>query len=92
MNRWQYCILGKPEPGPHTLIFSHSQGDALVRDFAAALGPAVKPERSNAGYLELDFAYAPPVRIAGMLGERGWELVSHAVDGGREFWTFKKQY
>ena len=52
----------------------------------------MKAEHSNHGFLHLNLNHTQPVYVAGMLGNEGWEMVSHAVlTGGHEYWTFKRE-
>jgi hypothetical protein len=91
MSQWQYCQLSNPGSGKDYVLFSHIQGTNLVEEFSSVLGRGLKAENSNPSYLHLNLNYTSSVIVAGLLGMRGWELVSHAVlTGGHEYWTFKQ--
>jgi hypothetical protein len=91
MPRWEYCMLSNPASGTDAVTFSHAQPEGMVAEFSGQLGKGLKAERSNNAYLHLNLSHTVPVRVAGLLGMRGWEMVSHAVlTGGHEYWTFKR--
>ena len=91
MTLWQYAQISNPASGADAVQFSHSQPAAIVAEFSAALGRGLKAEQSKPHYLHPNLNHTTSVRVAGELGARGWELVSHAVlTGGHEYWTFKK--
>lgn len=92
MRRWEYCMVSNPASGNDAVIFSHRQHEGIVQDFSAALGKGLKAENSRLDFLHLNLVHTHTTRVAGLLGERGWELVSHAVlTGGHEYWSFKRE-
>ena len=91
MARWEYCILSNPASGTDGVTFSHAQPEGMVAEVSGQLGRGLKAEQSNNGFLHLNLNHTVPVRVAGLLGNARWELVSHAVlTGGHEYWTFKR--
>jgi hypothetical protein len=52
----------------------------------------VESRASNNMFLHLNLNHTTAVRVAGLLGERGWELATHStLTGGHEYWTFKRE-
>ena len=91
MPNWEYCQIANPGSGTDSVQFSHTQSATLVQEVSKALGRGLKAERSGPGFLHLNLSHTNTVAVAGLLGMRGWELVSHAVlTGGHEYWTFKR--
>ena len=76
MTRWQYAWL-RDEP-QLSVFFSHAQGPALIPEFSAILGPMLFVQNSTEWVLSLDKNRVNLPYMAGLLGDRGWELV--AVD------------
>jgi len=74
MTRWQYAWL-KDEP-QLAVFFSHPQGPALIPEFSAILGPMLFVQQSTEWVLSLDKTKVNMPYLAGLLGDRGWELVS----------------
>lgn len=92
MPRWEYAMLSNPASGTDAVTFSHTQSPTIVEEFSKALGRGLKAEKSNPNFLHLNLGNTTPVRVAGVLGERGWELAAHSsLTGGHEYWTFKKE-
>jgi hypothetical protein len=73
MTRWQYAWL-KDEP-QLAVFFSHPQGPALIPEFSAILGPMLFVQQSTEWVLSLDKTKVNMPYLAGLLGDRGWELV-----------------
>ena len=70
---------------------AHPQPPNIVQESFAALARGLKADQSTAGILHLNLNHTNSVRVAGLLGERGWELVTHSVlTGGHEYWTFRR--
>jgi hypothetical protein len=91
MTRWEYCQISNPGSGTDAVVFSRPQRSTIVADFSALLGRGLKAERSNPGFLHLNLSHTNTVLVAGLLGNEGWEVVSHAVlTGGHEYWSFKR--
>jgi hypothetical protein len=91
LAKWEYCILSNPASGTDAVTFSHGQPEGTVAWFSEQLGRGLKAENSHNSFLHVNLNHTTPVRVAGLLGLAGWELVSHAVlTGGHEYWTFKK--
>jgi hypothetical protein len=89
MRQWEYAMLRNPESGTDSVIFSRPQPGTIVQEFSAAHGRGRKAEQSNAQFLHLNLNHTNSVIVAGLLGERGWDLVNHAVlTGGHEFSRF----
>lgn len=76
MTRWQYAWL-RDEP-QMSVFFSHPQGPGLIPDFASILGPMLLVQQSTEWVLSLDKNRVNLPYMAGLLGDRGWELA--AVD------------
>ena len=92
MARWQYCMLSNPAAGTDSVRFTHSQDDDIVQRFSKALGKGLKAENSKSWFLHLNMGHTTSIAVSGLLGNEGWELVSHAVlTGGHEYWTFKRE-
>jgi hypothetical protein len=92
MRRWEYCMISNPQSGTDAVIFSHGQPEGIVQEFSTALGKGLKAEYSRRDFLHLNFGHTHITRVAGLLGERGWEMVAHAaLTGGHEYWTFKRE-
>jgi hypothetical protein len=92
MTRWEYCQLSNPDSGTDAVVFSHGQGTTIVQEFSEALGKGLKAEHSGPAFLHLNLNHTNTTRVAGLLGERGWDLVAHAtLTGGHEYWTFKRE-
>jgi hypothetical protein len=91
VQRWEYAMISNPSSGADGILFSRHQDQSILGEFSAALGRGMKPSSSNTGYIHLNLNHTNTTFVAGLLGERGWELVSHAVlTGGHEYWTFKR--
>jgi hypothetical protein len=91
MDRWEYAQISNPASGTDGVAFSHPQPPSIVQEFSAALARGLKAEQSNIGFLHLNLNHTTTVRVAGLLGERGWALVTHSVlTGGHEYWTFRR--
>jgi hypothetical protein len=92
MTRWEYCQIVNPDSGTDAVTFSHAQPETIVQEFSTALGRGLKAEQSSNGFLHLNLNHTTSVRVAGLLGERGWELATHStLSGGHEYWTFKRE-
>jgi len=92
MPRWEFAMISNPSSGTDGVRFSMEQRPTLVQEFAAALGRGLKAENSKRDFLHLNLSHTNVVRVAGLLGQEGWELVSHAaLTGGHEYLTFKRQ-
>jgi hypothetical protein len=92
MRRWEYCQFANPASGTDAVNFSHQQPQTMVQEFSAALGRGLKAQTSGVWRLHVNLNHASTVQVAGLLGERGWELVGHSVlTGGHEYWTFKRE-
>ena len=74
MTRWQYA-WPKDEP-QLAVFFSHPQGPALIPEFSSILGPMLFVQQSTEWVLSLDKSKVNMPYLAGLLGDRGWELVS----------------
>ena len=74
MTRWQYAWL-RDEP-QLSVFFSHAQGPALIPEMSAILGPMLFVQNSTEWVLSLDKNRVNLPYMAGLLGDRGWELVS----------------
>ena len=74
MTRWQYAWL-RDEP-ELSVFFSHAQGPSLIPELAAILGPMLYAQNSTEWVLALDRNRVNMPYLAGLLGDRGWELVS----------------
>jgi hypothetical protein len=77
MAKWQYAWL-REDPAQLNLFFSHPQGPGLIPDLAAILGPMLYVQQSTEWVLSLDRNRVNLPYMAGLLGDRGWELA--AVD------------
>lgn len=72
MTRWQFCWLTDQ---PQTTIgFSHPQ-PGLSAELAASLGPVILPQ-STEWTMTLDRSRVNLGYLAGLLGDRGWEMFS----------------
>jgi hypothetical protein len=92
MARWQYALFSNPQSGNDGVTFSHAQPATIVQEFAAALGRGLKAENSNAGWLHLNLNHTTMIRVAGLLGERGWHMTGFSMLlGGHAFMTFEKE-
>ena len=76
MTRFQYAWL-RDEP-QLSVFFSHAQGPSLIPEFTAILGPMLFVQNSTEWVLSLDKNRVNLPYMAGLLGDRGWELT--AVD------------
>ena len=74
MTRWQYAWL-RDEP-QMSVFFSHAQGPALIPEIAAILGPMLIVQQSTEWVLSLDKNRVNLPYMAGLLGDRGWELAA----------------
>ena len=93
MTQWEYCQLSNPASGTDAVRFSNQQAATMVSEFSTELGRGLKAENSHQAGLHLNLNHTTSIVVAGLLGNRGWELVSHAVlTGGHEYWTFKRPY
>ena len=91
MQRWEYCLISNPSSGTDAVRFSRDQSSTIVQEFSAKLAKGLKAEHSNRAFLHLNLGHTNTVVVSGLLGERGWELVTHAVlTGGHEYLTFKR--
>jgi hypothetical protein len=89
--RWEYCLISNPNSGTDGVLFSRPQQSTLVQEFSAALGKGLKAEHSTTRFLHLNLNHTDTMVVAGLLGERSWEMVTHAVlTGGHEYLTFKR--
>jgi hypothetical protein len=92
MATWEYCQISNPASGTDAVSFSHKQPQTRVGEISTALGRGLKAEQSNNMFLHLNLNHTTAVRVAGLLGERGWELATHStLTGGHEYWTFKRE-
>jgi len=74
MTRWQHAWL---RDEPHmSVFFSHAQGPALIPDLTAILGPMLFVQQSTEWVLSLDKNRVNLPYMAGLLGDRGWELAA----------------
>jgi hypothetical protein len=91
--QWEYCQISKPQSGTDAVRFSNQQPDTIIAEFSSELGRGLKPQSSHSGELHLNLNHTTTIVVAGLLGKRGWELVSHALlSGNHESWTFKRPY
>jgi hypothetical protein len=91
MVTWEYAQILNPDSGTDSVVFSRPQDPGIVSEFSRLLGKGLKAESSKPHFLHLNLNHTSTVVVAGILGNRGWELVSHAtLTGGHEYWTFKK--
>jgi hypothetical protein len=89
--RWEYCLISNPNSGTDGVTFSRPQQTTIVQEFSTALARGLKAENSNNGFLHLNLNHTNTMVVAGLLGEQGWEMVTHAVlTGGHEYITFKR--
>lgn len=89
-TRWEYCQISNPASGTDAVRFSQTQ-PGIVQEASGALGRGLKAEYSKPHFLHLNLNHISTVTVAGFLGDRGWELVSHAVlTGAHEYWTFRR--
>src|SRR5689334_21872245 len=89
-RRWEYCTVADAHSGTDAVLFSRAQRPTLVADYSKRLARGLKAEFSNPGFLHLNMGHTNVVVVAGLLGEEGCELVSHAVlTGGHQYLTFK---
>jgi hypothetical protein len=92
VTHWEYCQISNPASGTDAVTFSHPQRETIVQDFSTALGRGLKADQSNTGFLHLNLNHTNVVRVAGLLGEQGWDLATHStLTGGHEYWTFKRE-
>ena len=71
MANWQYAWLTDQ---PYTTIgFSHPQS-GLAADLAGALGAGVIMQQSNEWSISLDRSRVNLIYVAGLMGDRGWEM------------------
>jgi hypothetical protein len=90
--RLEYCMISNPDSGTDGVRFSQPQRSSLVSEFSSALGRGLKAENSNTSFLHLNLNHTNTVAVAGLLGQDGWELVTHAVlTGGHEYLTFRRE-
>ncbi len=91
MTKWEYAMLSNPASGDDSVSFSQLQDPTIVQEFGAALGKGLKAERSNAGFLHLNLNHTNVVRVSGLLGERGWEMVGFStLTGGHMYMMFRR--
>ena len=89
--RWEYFLISNPASGTDGVRFSRPQPATVVQEFSTALGKGLKAEHSNAGFLHLNLNHTNTIVVSGLLGDREWEMVTHAVlTGGHEYLTFKR--
>ncbi|MEO6349890.1 MAG: hypothetical protein ABIP53_04490 [Candidatus Limnocylindrales bacterium] len=59
-----------------SVFFSHAQGPALILELTAILGPMLFVQQSTEWVLSLDKNRVNLPYMAGLLGDRGWELAA----------------
>lgn len=92
MANWEYATISNPASGDDAIMFSRPQDASIVPWFSTALGRGLKAEKSTPSFLHVNLNHTNTTVVAGLLGQLGWELVSHAVlTGGHEYWVFKRQ-
>jgi hypothetical protein len=74
MTRWQYAWL-RDEP-QMAVFFSHPQGPNLVNELTTVIGPSLIIPQSSEWVLSLNKQTLNVPYFCGLLGDRGWELVS----------------
>jgi hypothetical protein len=88
----EYARLSNPDGGTDSVQFSHAQRPTLVADFKAILDRGLKAENSNVAFLHLNMRHTNVIRVSGLLGNEGWELVSYAtLTKGHEYFVFKRE-
>ena len=91
MTSWEFAELSNPHTGKDGIIFSRPQDASVLREFSARLQRGVKAEQSYPQWIHLNLNHTNVVYAAGILGELGWDLVSHAcLTGGHEYFMFKR--
>jgi hypothetical protein len=91
MDRWEFALFSNPASGDDGVSFSHPQPAGMVQEFSGALGRGMKAERSNPSWLHVNLSHTTPVRVCGLLGERGWQLTGFTtLTGGHAYWMFSR--
>jgi hypothetical protein len=91
--QWEYAELSNPASGSDGVIFSHPQRRLIVDEFKGFLAKGLKAENSTNRWLHLNLGHTNVVFVAGLLGNEGWELVSHStLTGGHEYFMFKREW
>jgi hypothetical protein len=75
MNKWQYAWV-RDDNQQIAVFFSHPQGPSLVPELMAVIGPSVAVAQSSEWVLSLNRQTLNMPYFCGLLGDRGWELVS----------------
>lgn len=92
MTRWEYAELSNPDSGTDAVAFSNPQRQTIVDDYKGWLQLGLKEKESSNQFLHVNLRHTNVIRICGLLGHDGWELVSHStLTGGHEYFMFKRQ-
>jgi hypothetical protein len=76
MNRWQYAWLRFGGNVQTACFFSHAQNPQLINELGPLLGPSLIAPQSSEWVLTFNSATVNVPYVCGLLGDRGWELVS----------------
>jgi hypothetical protein len=92
MARWEFAMFSNPASGDDGVAFSHSQASSIVSEFSDRLGRGMRAERSDPTWLNVNMNHTNMARIAGLLGERGWQMVGFStLTGGHAYMMFTRQ-
>jgi len=76
MARWQYAWLRFGGNGPTAVFFSHPQNPQLINELVPVLGASLIVPQSSEWTLTLNGQSVNLPYFCGLLGDRGWELVT----------------